>query len=96
MEDNKLIVIDEKGNEIEMEILFTFDDDNRKKKYVIYFNPNDKEENLYASIYDDEGHLYPIEEDEEWDMVEEVIGTFMDENSSDEELNDTNEIIEEQ
>ncbi|MDD4584716.1 MAG: DUF1292 domain-containing protein [Erysipelotrichales bacterium] len=95
MEDNKLVVIDEKGNEIEMEILFTFDDDARKKKYVIYFNPNDKQENLYASIYDDEGHLYPIEDDEEWDMVEEVIGTFMEENSTDEE-NDDSEKIEEQ
>jgi len=95
MEDNKLVVIDEKGNEIEMEILFTFDDDARKKKYVIYFNPNDKEENLYASIYDDEGHLYPIEDDEEWDMVEEVIGTFMEENSTSEE-NDDSEKIEEQ
>jgi uncharacterized protein YrzB (UPF0473 family) len=94
MEDNKLVVIDEKGNEIEMEILFTFDDA-RKKKYVIYFNPNDKQENLYASIYDDEGHLYPIEDDEEWDMVEEVIGTFMEENSTDEE-NDDSEKIEEQ
>lgn len=95
MEDNKLVVVDEKGNEIEMEILFTFDDDARKKKYVIYFNPNDKQENLYASIYDDEGHLYPIEDDEEWDMVEEVIGTFMEENSTDEE-NDDSEKIEEQ
>ena len=95
MEDNKLVVIDEKGNEIEMEILFTFDDDARKKKYVIYFNPNDKQENLYASIYDDEGHLYPIEDDEEWDMVEEVIGTFMEENSTSEE-NDDSEKIEEQ
>lgn len=95
MEDDKLVVIDEKGNEIEMEILFTFDDDARKKKYVIYFNPNDKQENLYASIYDDEGHLYPIEDDEEWDMVEEVIGTFMEENSTDEE-NDDSEKIEEQ
>ncbi len=36
MEDNKLVVIDEKGNEIEMEILFTFDDDARKKKYAFF------------------------------------------------------------
>ena len=39
--------------------------------------------------------MYPIEDDEEWDMVEEVIGTFMEENSTDEE-NDDSEKIEEQ
>ena len=34
MEDNKMIVYDEQGNEIEMEIMFTFDDDNHNS-YVI-------------------------------------------------------------
>ena len=40
MEDNKMIVYDEQGNEIEMEIMFTFDDDNHNS-YVIFFNPKD-------------------------------------------------------
>ena len=31
---------------------------------------------FYASIYDDDGKLLPIETDEEWEMVEEVLGAF--------------------
>ena len=32
---------------------------------------------MYASIYDDEGKLFPIETPEEWEMVEEVFQSFM-------------------
>ncbi|MGN1275893.1 MAG: hypothetical protein ACI4UK_02740 [Floccifex sp.] len=28
-------------------------------------------------MYDEQGNLYPIQSDEEWDMVEEVINTFV-------------------
>ena len=33
-------------------------------------------EEVFASCYDDQGNLYPIESEEEWEMVEEVINTF--------------------
>ena len=39
---------------------------------------------VFASIYDDEGHLFPIETQEEWDMVEEVLNAF-NEDEEDEE-----------
>lgn len=76
-ESKRLIVVDDEGNEITMEILFTFDNNN--KKYVVYFNPAEEAEevNLFASIYDEEGNLYPIESDEEWEFVSEVIDAFM-------------------
>ena len=80
MDDETLIVADDKGVEIEMTILFTFEDERRNHKYVIYYNPKEDNDNIYASIYDDEGHLFPIESDEEWDMIDEVLGSFMDEN----------------
>ncbi|MFA6739444.1 MAG: DUF1292 domain-containing protein [Bacilli bacterium] len=81
MDDSKLVVVDEEGREIEMEIMFTFRDDRRNKSYVVYFDPNNEEEEttLFASIYDDEGHLIPIDSEEEWVMVEEVIESFMNE-----------------
>ena len=58
-------------------ILFTFDNDETKKQYVVYQDPQNDSGDVYASIYDDKGNLYPIESDEEWDMVEEVINTFV-------------------
>ena len=78
-ENNRLIVVDEKGNEIEMEIILTFADDSRNKQYVLYTNPNDESGQVFASSYDDEGNLYPIEDQAEWDMVDEVFGAYIDE-----------------
>ena len=56
--------------------LFTFDDDGTGKQYVVFADPNDEEGEVFASCYDDEGNLLPIETEEEWAMVEEVLGAF--------------------
>lgn len=79
MEDNKFYVIDEEGNEIEMEIVLTFSPDEGEMNYVLYTDPTDEENNVFAARYDDEGNLMAIETDAEWDMVEEVLGAFEDE-----------------
>lgn len=79
-ESNKLIVIDDNGNELEMEIIFTFEDDKKfHKKYVLYTNPADEEGQVFASSYDEDGNLFPVEDEEEWGMVEEVFGAYIDE-----------------
>ena len=79
MEDKRLLVIDEEGNEIEMEIMFTFD--YNQKNFVVYFNPSQEGEEIdvFSSIYDENGNLYPIESEEEWKVVEEMIESFTDE-----------------
>lgn len=85
MEDNKrLIVVDQNNQEIEMEILFTFDDENRGKKYVLYTNPNDESGEVFASSYDEEGKLFAVEDPTEWEMIEEVFGAYQDEFASEE------------
>ena len=28
-------------------------------------------------IFDEEGNLYPVETEEEWDMIDEVVGAFI-------------------
>ena len=80
MEENRLIVVDENGKQVKMEILFNFVYDKKyKKQYVLYTNPEDEEGQVFASSYDDEGHLFPVEDEEEWNMIEEVYGAFVDE-----------------
>ena len=74
--DKKLYITDENGQEKEMEIYLTFEPDNSTKKYVLYFDPEVEDGPVFASIYDDEGHLFPIETEAEWDMVEEVLNAF--------------------
>lgn len=84
LETNTLFVRDENGNELEMEILFTFDDEEHKKKYVVFADPKDEDGEVFASAYDDEGNLLPVETEEEWKMIEEVLGAFSEDGTTEE------------
>ncbi|MCL1990693.1 MAG: DUF1292 domain-containing protein [Defluviitaleaceae bacterium] len=95
-EMNMLTVIDEEGQEIECEILFTFDSPEYKKNYVVYTPIGDEyvdEEGypeLHVSAYttDEDGEgggLEPIEDEAEWEMIEEVVAAFIEEQESDDE-----------
>ena len=65
MDENTIVVTDELGNEVEYEILFTFENDENGHKYVVYFDPEKDEPEAQAAIFDDEGGLFPIETPEE-------------------------------
>lgn len=85
LESNSLFVKDEDGTEKEMEILFTFEDEEHHKNYVIFCDPQANDEEVFASAYDDEGNLLPVETEAEWNMIEEVLGAFQEEEEADEE-----------
>lgn len=85
LDSNAIYVPDENGEEKRMIILFTFDSPDYGKQYVVFQDPENTEGEIYASAFTDEGELLPIESDEEWDMVEEVINTFMDDQEETEE-----------
>lgn len=91
MDTNTIQVIDDNGNEIDFTILFTFDSDDTKKSYVLYYNAEDEQPQVYSSIYDDEGNLYPVETPEEWEMIEEVFNSFIAQDDEDEEDEDEHE-----
>ena len=82
LDSNSLYVKDENGNEKRMTILFTFDNEVTKKQYVVFQDPEQDEDEVYASAYDENGQLLPIETGEEWQMVEEVINTFVEDNEN--------------
>ena len=77
MEANKIQVVDDQGNEIEFEVLFTFNNEENEKQYVLYFDPSLEEPSVYASVYDDEGNLFEIEDPKEREMIEEVFQSFV-------------------
>lgn len=77
MESNIMYVKDENGIEKAMEILFTFE--NAGKNYVVFSDANHQDEQVFASVYNETGDLLPIETQAEWDMVEEVISAFSNE-----------------
>ncbi|MDX8359476.1 MULTISPECIES: DUF1292 domain-containing protein [Bacillaceae] len=88
--EDQITVVDENGNEQLCKVLFTFENAEFGKSYVLYYpvgadHDEDEDIEIHASSFvpsDDnkDGELQPIETDEEWDMVEEMLNTFLDEN----------------
>ena len=76
-----LFVTDENGEELECVIVLTFDSDEFEKSYVVYRLKDDESGEYFAASFDpedgDEGRLLPIDTDEEWDLVEEVLENFL-------------------
>ncbi len=80
-DDKRLEVIDENGDTQVYEIVLTFHSDELGKSYVVYKEPGDSDEVFAASFNEenkDGGQLSAIETDEEFDMIEEVLNTFLD------------------
>lgn len=73
MDSNKIYLTDDQGKEIEMNILFTVDIEN--KSYVVVYEEND-EDNLYPLSYDNEGNIYVVEDEEELSQLQEVVDAF--------------------
>ena len=87
--ENNITVVDENGNEQLCEVLFTFDSEEFGKSYVLYYPVGADDEDvddveIHASAFTptedgQDGELMPIETDEEWDMIEEMLNTFLEE-----------------
>ncbi|WP_147532445.1 DUF1292 domain-containing protein [Bacillus marasmi] len=87
--ENNITVVDENGNEQLCEVLFTFDSEEFGKSYVLYYpvgaDEGDEEDiEIHASAFTpnvngEDGDLMPIETDEEWDLIEEMLNTFLEE-----------------
>lgn len=78
-------VIDEKGQKIMCEVLFTFESDETKKNYIVYTD-NSLDENgnvkVYASIYtpdQEPADLIPIETEREWKIIETILESVQEE-----------------
>ena len=82
--DKQISITDSEGNEHLMEILFTYEHEERGKKYVFFYDKNTPED-IIAMEYNDEGELFEIESDEEYEEVEEVFNAFMEENEPQDE-----------
>ena len=83
MDEKQITIMDENGNERIMEILFTYEHPERKKKYVFLYEKDNPEE-VIAMEYNDNGELFEIESEEEYDEVEEVLNAFNEENFDEE------------
>lgn len=82
--ENKLTFIDEQGNEVLCEVLFTFSSEEFNKNYVLFYPVGSEDEdgsiNVMAASYketeDGAGDLEEITSDEEWNLIEEMLASF--------------------
>lgn len=91
--EERIIIPDESGHEHLFEVVFTFDVHETGKSYVVVqpvgqnILEEEDETEVFAFRYEetetDDGEddlaLFPIETDEEWEIVEEMINTFSEE-----------------
>ena len=80
--NSRFTITNTNGEELECDVLFTFDDEKLKKNYIV-FTDNTKDENgnikVYANYYDPTGKdlsLGKIESDEEWENIQSILASL--------------------
>ena len=97
MKKNTFSMLDENGNEVIYDVLFTFESDETGKNYIVYTD-NQKDEvgniEVYASIYDPndpQSKLEAIETEKEWKVIETILNTLQEEVKKKKEEMENNE-----
>ncbi len=81
-----VFIPDDDGNEERFEVIYKFEVDETGKKYMLLVaaseedTDDEEEQEVLAFRYEEEGEegltLYTIDNEEEWDIVEEAFNTF--------------------
>ena len=77
-DEKQMVVTDNEGKEHLMQILFTYDNEERGSSYVFFYDTEDPNEEVIVMRYLESGELESIEDDEEYDEVEEVFNAWQD------------------
>lgn len=91
IKDNQLVFVDENGNEILCDIIFTYDSEEFNKSYVFFAPVGSADEDgkvevgvaSYTPTADGNGELHHVESEEEWEMLAEVFESFAEEDECD-------------
>jgi uncharacterized protein YrzB (UPF0473 family) len=89
VEEDRIVIPDENGEEHLFDILFSFDVEETNQSYIVVqpveaMEEDDEESGevfafRFEGDLDGDFNLFPIETDQEWDMVEEMLNTFVEE-----------------
>ena len=84
LDNGKIVIKNDKGEELVCDVLFTFDSDETNKSYIAYTD-NSKDESgntkVYASTYDKEGEdlsLKPLITEKEWKIIDNILASVLD------------------
>ena len=95
MKDNSTFsMVDENGNKITYDVLFTFESEETGKNYIAYTDKKRDEKGnvqVYASVYypdDPQGKLEAIETEKEWKVIQTILDTLQEEIQNNSEGNE--------
>ena len=84
LDNGKIVIKNDKGEELVCDVLFTFDSDETNISYIAYTD-NSKDESgntkVYASTYDKEGEdlsLKPLTTEKEWKIIDNILASVLD------------------
>ena len=76
--DNKIVFTDDQGNQTQLSILFTYKSEERNKFYV-FFYADENPEDIIVGYLGENNEICDIEDDEEYDELEEVLISYQEE-----------------
>lgn len=74
-QDNKIIFVDENGNEIELTILFTCTLEEKNRTYYFFYEENAPEE-IHVGYLGEDKEIHDIEDDE-YEEVEAIFAEYL-------------------
>ncbi|MBR2858015.1 DUF1292 domain-containing protein [bacterium] len=93
-ENSTFSMVDENGNKITYDVLFTFESEETGKNYIAYTDKKRDEKGnvqVYASVYypdDPQGKLEAIETEKEWKVIQTILDTLQEEIQNNSEGNE--------
>lgn len=75
LNDDQIIIYDEDGKEYLMNILFTYENEERNAQYVMVYDDASPEE-VIVMRYDDNNELFEVTDEEELKEAEEVLEAY--------------------
>lgn len=73
--DDEIVIYDEEGNEYLMNILFTFENEERGAEYVFLYEPSSPEEVILMK-YNEDHELFEVTDEEELKEADEVLEAY--------------------
>lgn len=73
--DDEIVIYDEDGNEYLMNILFTYENEERGAEYVFVYDKNVPDD-IIVMRYNEQHELFEVTDEEELNEAEEVLGAF--------------------
>ena len=82
---DKFAMLNDKGEEVEYDVLFTFENEETNKNYIVYTDQQKDDDGnmiVYASIYDKDkpkARFEAIKTEKEWKVIETILNTLQSE-----------------